>query len=268
MKFNDFLLSIKRNSNFPNALLISNNMCIDIDNTYKKYLKTLCCVKSIFCDECDICNKINLDSYADLVVLDADSKNITKDEIIDIQQRFSKIGLEKSNVKLYVIKNIENINKQSINSLLKFIEDSPLNTYSLFFTKNINSIIETISSRCQKIIIEDDLSEKIDNKEMEEIIRDIFSDFSLYKKFDNDYDFKHMYEICKNVSNKKSYENKISFINEIKKYTNFQLEIAINIISNFVDIEKKSQLYDLRKNLKLNLNKNILGLKIITIIGD
>ena len=54
------------------------------------------------------CQRIAEANYADLILLDGASKSIKKDEILSLQERFNKTGLERSGQKVYILNNAEN----------------------------------------------------------------------------------------------------------------------------------------------------------------
>ena len=76
-----------------------------------------------------------------------------KDDIIDVQNKFIKSGLEEKNIKFLVIRNIDFANKQVLNCLLKFIERQNPSVYIIFSTFNYANILPTIKSRCATITI-------------------------------------------------------------------------------------------------------------------
>lgn len=51
--------------------------------------------------------------------------------------------------KVYIINGADKLNKQSANSILKFIEEPDNNITALLVTDNLYSVMPTIRSRCQ-----------------------------------------------------------------------------------------------------------------------
>ncbi|WKX02608.1 hypothetical protein [Candidatus Mycoplasma mahonii] len=109
----------------------------------------------------------SINSYADLIVLDGSNALIKKGLVIDAANKLQESALDDRGIKILLIKNVENTNIQSINSLLKFIEEPTPNTFIIMTTNNISAVIPTIKSRSQiinvkkldKNIIEKKLSE-------------------------------------------------------------------------------------------------------------
>lgn len=99
-------------------------------------------------------HKIKNNNFLDLKKFDG--KTVKKQEIIDVQNQFIIEGIEKVNIKILLIENVDKANKYITNSLLKFIEEIPKNTYVIFSTKNKNDVIATITSRCNIINLKQD----------------------------------------------------------------------------------------------------------------
>jgi len=72
------------------------------------------------------------------------------DQIRMIQQKLSTSPYE-ADKKIIIMENVENMNVQASNAFLKTLEEPSQNTIILMTTQNINSILPTILSRCQKI---------------------------------------------------------------------------------------------------------------------
>ena len=126
----------------------------------------LCTGKEIPCQKCHNCRRIKNKTHPNVYFIEPIKNIIRKQQIIDLQKEFSKTSIEKG-PKIYIIKNIEKININAANSLLKFLEEPYPNTYAILTTENINKILPTIISRSQvvqfsslsKSIIEEDLIE-------------------------------------------------------------------------------------------------------------
>ncbi|MGL4951469.1 MAG: hypothetical protein ACRC4L_00640 [Mycoplasma sp.] len=269
MLINDYLLNLKKQKTFPNSLIIKTNFCCNFKTITKAYLKTLCCDVALpFCDECQICNRINQDAYLDLIYFDNHINEISKEDIITVQSTFSKPSSENTGIKLYVIQNIEKTNKHVLNSLLKFIEEPPKNTYLLMFTKNQNQIIPTILSRSAIININDHSEEmKCENKEIKELAEYIFDDLSYFNHFTQQYDLENINNFAKSLLKSKSMLEIAKDTNKIKDLEKEELYIFIKILIHYANPNVKMQLLEILPKLQLNLNKRILSFKIIDIMS-
>lgn len=115
--------------------------------------------KSILCsnpspladEECRYCKRIEHGTYADFFMLDGETESIKKDDVQEVVAGFSKTPLEEKGILIYVIHLVENMTIESINSLLKFLEEPSKNTYAILTTQNEARILPTIISRCETI---------------------------------------------------------------------------------------------------------------------
>lgn len=83
--------------------------------------------------------------------IEAENMQIKKQQITQLQEEFSKTSLSDGK-RIYVIEDIEKLNTQSANALLKFLEE-PLSTETigLLLTNQPDIILETILSRSQRL---------------------------------------------------------------------------------------------------------------------
>jgi DNA polymerase III delta prime subunit len=106
------------------------------------------------------------------------------------------LTLSEGKKKVFIFNGIELMKKEGSNAFLKSIEEPPRNTQIILITANLNSILQTIKSRCYLIpfmkrdiddikkvfgIVFNKNFDKIDKKKLD----DIFSDYSqiIYKKY-------------------------------------------------------------------------------------
>jgi len=126
----------------------------------------LCTGEETPCQKCHNCRRIKNKTHPNVYFIEPIKNIIRKQQVIDLQREFSKTSIEKG-PKIYIIKNIEKINLNAANSLLKFLEEPHPNTHAILTTENISNILPTIISRSQvvqfsslsKSIIEEELVE-------------------------------------------------------------------------------------------------------------
>lgn len=104
------------------------------------------------CETCTTCKRIKERKYFDVIYIDGYEKSIKKEDIEYITDQFSRTSLEDGNKKVYIISNINNSSPKVLNMILKFMEE-PTNsdTYGIFISDNIDGLLPTVVSRCQKI---------------------------------------------------------------------------------------------------------------------
>lgn len=181
-------------------------------------IKSIFCVQEFNnnCNKCSLCHLIDDNIFPNLKIIEPDGLMIKKGQIIDLKNSFAMSSQIAKN-KIYVIKNCEKMNKESGNTILKFLEEPEDDIYGFFITSNIDSIMPTIKSRCQ-------------------IINDIYDDNSLNKlnisKDKKDNYLNIIYNYLYDLEVKKA---DLILIN--KKYLNeFEKDDIINIFKIIIDI--------------------------------
>ena len=115
-----------------------------------QFAKILLCTQKIACGECLSCRFFEKFTHPDFFILKK-KKNFL--EIMQIQELAAEIIFppEKSKYRVVFLKEVENMNHESVNAFLKILEEPP--NFCLFILSTINAQIlpETITSRCQKI---------------------------------------------------------------------------------------------------------------------
>ena len=93
--------------------------------------------------------KIDILNNPDIYYLDQNTSLITKEEIKELLMNLSTTS-QFNNVKIYIINGAEKMSDTVSNAMLKTLEEPKENIYAFLITKNIESVKETIKSRCQK----------------------------------------------------------------------------------------------------------------------
>lgn len=142
-----------KNNKTSHAYLISGAKGLPILQVAIFMAKSLICnhkdEDGFACLNCIHCKKVDDNSYADLKIISGEQ--LKTNEVMSLQEEFNKSPLEDGNVKVYIIDLIEKAPIASLNKLLKFIEEPSSNIVALFTTNSVDSILQTIVSRCQII---------------------------------------------------------------------------------------------------------------------
>lgn len=111
-------------------------------------------------------------NIGDLRIIESDKKNITIGQVRQvIGDLYTKpLAYEK---KVYLFMNAESMNQEGQNAILKSLEDPPEYVVFILATTNVNKLLPTIVSRCEKIFF----SSKNVISEVDEL--------NLYRIFDN-----------------------------------------------------------------------------------
>ncbi len=124
-----------------------------------------------------ICSKIfnneivDIYNNQDVYILDQNEALITREDARELLSKLSTTS-QFNDIKVYIINGVEKISDVVSNSLLKTLEEPKNNIYAFLITKNIDSVKETIKSRCQRIILNSN-DENIENDENVEKLSNI-----------------------------------------------------------------------------------------------
>jgi DNA polymerase III subunit delta' len=102
------------------------------------------------CEGCSNCKRINSGNHPDIHLVEPDGLSIKKGQIQELQEEFSKTGVESKN-KLYTIVHADRMTTNAANSLLKFLEEPHAGTVAVLITEQAQQMLPTILSRCQLI---------------------------------------------------------------------------------------------------------------------
>lgn len=106
---------------------------------------------------------INIEECPDVYILENEEKLVGKDDIKQLLKNLSTTSQFNSK-KIYIINNCETLNDSCNNAILKTLEEPQEGVYAFLITNNIDSVIQTISSRCQKIFVSTASELEIDEK--------------------------------------------------------------------------------------------------------
>lgn len=128
------------------------------------------------CLECETCKSIleNNHMNVDYIGIEQSKTMISKDQIVDLQEEFSKTSLVEGS-RIYIVDGIDTASTAAQNSLLKFIEE-PINstpTIGIFLAKDASNVVSTIISRCAlqhfKALPDDKMIEALISNEVDEL---------------------------------------------------------------------------------------------------
>ncbi len=100
------------------------------------------------CGECENCTAILKDSLPDVMEIDAASNNGVE-YIRDLRDRIAFAPV-KAKYKVYIIDEVHMLSAAASNALLKTLEEPPSHAVFILATTEINAILPTILSRCQR----------------------------------------------------------------------------------------------------------------------
>lgn len=219
-------------------------------------------------DEMDMNDVFN---HPDVIIINKDNKVIKVDDIKNIisEAIVSKFSNSK---KIFIINGVEKMNKESINALLKIIEEPPIDVYFILLSKTLN-ILDTIKSRTIKIYIPaniDNINIKKDiyymlngnEKYIKEYIENKVDDISMYYINDINSTLKYISDYYEepNMINRIKYYIAIEYIVDNIKYINSkEYIIYLKSIENIMNSDKdktRDNLFEfLHEILIISINK-------------
>lgn len=256
----------------------------------KNFAKSLNCieVEYDFCDKCESCLRIETETHGDLEILE-DNSGIKIEKIRELGYKDS-INSYEGRKKIYIIRDVDKLRKESGNALLKLIEEPNKGSFFILLSSTLN-VLPTIKSRSIIVKIEQQTAEELgvtsfeynffqgDALEIEEYEKREDIDLQVgesyenigvsLKKWQEGFDFKDKVEVYKSIRdfiNVKDYLNvadKIYFIDEILN-SGVEKDFIKNLINYLINLlDKKSnkleEFLELKGMLKSPINlKNLL----------
>lgn len=165
--FFENVFSFVKNNKLSHAYLIETRNIKNKEEVITDFVRVL---YSQYCesnneDLCDIRDVINDGNYIE-IKLDNNNSMIKKEQILSIQEKFMTKSWNDKN-RIYVIYDADKLNKQSANSLLKFLEEPEEGIIGILTSDNRYRVLETIRSRCQILSLKNgDTDYKFDELEL------------------------------------------------------------------------------------------------------
>ena len=154
------------NNCVTHAYLIDENNYVDSYKMVLSFVKAILCenkyIDNSKCLDCLLCKRIDDGNYPELKIIEPDGMYIKKQQIIDLQQEFSRSAVE-GKKRVYIIRESEKMRTEAANSMLKFLEEPDDDIVAILMTNNINI------SRCKVVKLNnvskstDIVDEELDN---------------------------------------------------------------------------------------------------------
>lgn len=149
----------------------------------KEFAKSILCLEEEKpCNKCKACIEFETSNNPDFFEIDTKENSIKIEEIRLMQSKIAEKPII-SNKKVYIINDSEKMTKEAQNCLLKTLEEPPEYITIILITSNENMILNTIKSRCTKIVfnkIEDEILSKYlkENCKFENITKNMLKAYS------------------------------------------------------------------------------------------
>ena len=170
LAYNLFVNDIFNNC-VTHAYLIDENNYSDSFKMVLSFVKSILCqnkyIDNSKCENCSLCRRIDDGNYPEIKIISADGMYIKKQQIIELQQEFSRSAIE-GKKRIYIIRDCEKMRLEAANSMLKFLEEPEDDIIAILMTNNINNVLSTIISRC-KVVKLVNASNEMYNDDSEEL---------------------------------------------------------------------------------------------------
>ena len=264
---------------------ISHAYLIDENNYSKSFDMVIAFIKEILCSKLDgesakiIRKRIDDGNYPEIKVIEPDGMLIKKQQILDLQQEFSRAAVEGSK-RFYIIREADKMRNETANSMLKFLEEPDNDIMAILMTNNFNSLLPTIVSRCQVIRLNNDGNNTSDLElekvvlafilELEKYGLDVimkeqellFSYINVKERDKFIYFFDKMIDMYYDILKILSGNQKITFNDNLKELN----EIASKNDQAKI-LDKINILLELKDTIKNNVNINLLIDSLIVRVG-
>ncbi|MGN1295446.1 MAG: hypothetical protein ACI4U5_03475 [Bacilli bacterium] len=238
--YNTFINSLKFNR-VSQAYLIKGNDGTPTLDIALFLAKTLICEdpSPLACSSCLNCIRFEEGNYADFMLIDGEKNTIKVSDIENLQKFLSSSSLEKQGKKIYIINCLENANKESVNALLKTLEEPTSSVYAFITTKNEAKLLPTIISRCQLLSLLPANKSVIKQNAINEGV--MLEDADILSYFYSDI------EIIKQKANDESYQEQKKLLYETLNALSLSSEEAIyyaqNTLIKKIKTKEEARLY-------------------------
>jgi DNA polymerase-3 subunit delta' len=224
--------------------------------------------------------EIDIENCSDIYLIRPNNGKIVKEDILLLQENFKTKSQFNLN-KVYIIDGVEKMNDYASNSLLKFLEEPEDNIYAFLITSNINKVLQTIRSRCQILMIQNNVSFSLSDFE-EEILHKSFDVLLCLDKY-KEQSVVYVYEILNKKEDKEDikkiiriikyiYRDALNYLiyNKLEYFEEYKDEIQKLIINNDNKkiIQKLLILNKFENMLEYNLNINLFLDRLIIEMGN
>ena len=138
-----------------------------------------------FCGMCPSCRKADEGVHPDIIVVKKpDDKKFFKKEDVKKVVESAYITPNEADVKVFIISEMQFMNEESQNVLLKILEEPPSYTSFVLTSSNANEVIGTVLSRVTRIKLSEDFSDGDYSEKAKEVVNNIFKSLSSPYEFD------------------------------------------------------------------------------------
>lgn len=150
--FYDYFMNSNDSGHLSHAYLIESNG-VSYSNSLAIDLAKFFLCNGIYDEK--VCSLVDAGNYSNFRIVGFHD-SVKKEDIVSLKTDFSMKAVNNKRL-VYVIYDVQNLNKSAANSLLKFLEEPDNDVFAILVCDNCINVLPTISSRCQTIsLINDD----------------------------------------------------------------------------------------------------------------
>lgn len=145
-QFNSFLKALERSAASHSYLIISKD-AFSANEMASLFAQAILCPR--VCGECENCKKSEAGTHPDIKFFPEGAKLLVDDSKKIVEESFIKpIFADK---KIFIVSSVDNSTEEAQNKLLKSLEEPNDGVYYILTTSNLEKVLPTIRSRCNKI---------------------------------------------------------------------------------------------------------------------
>jgi hypothetical protein len=181
------------NNCVTHAYLIDENNYVNSYDMVLSFVKAILCEDRYYdgnnldigkCSKCSLCKRIDDGNYPELKIISPDGMYIKKQQIVDLQQEFSRSAVE-GKKRIHIIRDCDKMRTEAANSMLKFLEEPEDDVVAILIADNRYHVIDTIISRCQIISLKENFVCSDYSDEFIDLFECILKPKDFYIKYNN-----------------------------------------------------------------------------------
>ena len=171
------LMFALHNDCLPSAYLFVGAEGIGKTTLMREFGQLINCRNQTTCHQCDNCRAFDLNNHPDFIIIRPSGQDIRIGQIQDLINRLN-IKPTYAQKRIVLVKQAHRLNQESANSFLKVLEEPPLDTLIILMTTDEHLLLETLVSRCQKMVFS-----PLNRSQLETVIAEVYQLESNEKEF-------------------------------------------------------------------------------------
>jgi DNA polymerase III, gamma/tau subunits len=163
----DFFDDVIKKGHLSHSYLLAGTEDVDMAKTIAQ--RILCKQEHTGCGSCSSCLKLASDNHPDYMMITPDGASI-KNAQVESFQEFVYIRPFESIHKIIIFDEAHLMTDRAQNRILKVLEEPPAYAVFIFLTHQVESMLDTVKSRCQIVQVKEDQVKLVDSEMSEKAI--------------------------------------------------------------------------------------------------